>query len=217
MRVNAISFAYAARFVSQEKSDGVQDHIKGILFEPQASGLVRLVATDGHRMVIVHDGNISIDETRRTWIDPRVNGLLSAAKKGDYVTIRPDGAVEVAKGNTTIYISPVSCENLKRVDEFPPYEQVVSTALNPKTRNYSLNAKYLADFDLGDGVICYPVGGNLDPLLVQPVLKSYGLEIESALGVLMPQRQELENSYKLSEEYIKTFINRDADEKAEDS
>jgi hypothetical protein len=212
--MNAISFVYAARFVDTSKSDGVRDHIKGILFEPQASGLLRLVATDGHRMVIVHDGNISIDETRRTWINPSANGLLSAAKKGDYVTIRPDGVVEVAKGNTTIYVSPVSCENLTRVDEFPPYEQVVSTVLNPKTRNYALNARYLADFDLGDGVICYPVGGNLDPLLVQPVLKSHRLEIESALGVLMPQRQELENEFRLSEEYLKTFINRGADEVA---
>jgi hypothetical protein len=209
MRMNAISFVYAARFVDTSKVDKVRDHIKGILFEPQKSGLVRLVATNGHCMIIVHDGNINIDETRRTWVNPSVNGLLSAAKKGDYVTIRPDGVVEVEKGYTTIYISPVPCENLTRVDEFPPYEQVVSTALNPKTRNYALNAKYLADFDLGDGVICYPVGGNLDPLLVQPVLKSYRLEIESVLGVLMPQRQELENEFRLSEEYVKTFINRE--------
>jgi hypothetical protein len=28
----------------------------------------------------------------------------------------------------------------------------------------------------------------------------------------MPQRQELENEFRLSEEYIKTFINRGADE-----
>lgn len=217
MRINAISFVYTARFVDTSKPDGVRDHIKGILFEPQKSGLVRLVATDGHRMVIVHDGNISIDETRRTWINPSANGLLSAAKKGDYVTIRSDGAVEVGKGSTTIYVSPVSCENLTRVDEFPPYEQVVSAVLKPKMRNYSLNAKYLADFDLGDGVICYPVGGNLDPLLVQPVLKSHRLEIESAIGVLMPQRQELENEYTLSEEYVKTFTNRDADEKDDES
>jgi hypothetical protein len=200
MRVNAISFAYAARFVSQEKSDCMQNHIKGILFEPQASGLVRLVATNGRCMVIVHDGNISIDEPRRTWIGPHVNWLLSAVKKGDYVTIRPDGVVEVEKGYTTIYTSPVPCENLTRVDEFPPYEQVFATTLSPKTCNYSLNAKYLADFDLGDGIICYPVGGNLDPLLVQPVLKKHKLEIESAIGVLMPQIQGLENSYKLSEE-----------------
>jgi hypothetical protein len=207
MRVNAISFAYAARFVSQEKI-GVRKH-KGILFDPQASGLLRLVATDGHRMVIVHDGNISIDETRRTWINLSVNGLLSAAKEGDYVTIRPDGAVEVEKNHATIYVSPMSCENLTFVDEFLPYEQVFSTVLNPKTRNYALNAKYLADFDLGDGVIRYPAGGNLDPLLVQPVLKSYGLEIESALGILMPMRQEHGSKYTLSEGYIKTFINRE--------
>jgi hypothetical protein len=207
--MNAISFVYAARFVETSKTNGLRDHIKGILFDPQKSGLVRLVATDDQRMVIVHDGNISIDETRRTWVNPSVNGLLSAAKKGDYVTIRPDGVVEVAKGNTTIYVSPVSCENLTRVDEFPSYEQVVSTALNPKTRNYALNAKHLADFDLGDGVICYPVGGNLDPLLVQPVLTSHSLEIEDALGVLMPQKRGLENEFRLSEEYVKTFINRE--------
>lgn len=212
MRINAISFVYTARFVDQSKTDGVADHIKGILIEPQKNGLLRLVATNGHCLVIVHDGNISIDESRRTWINPSANGLLSAAKKGDFVTIRPDGVVEVEKNYVTIYVSPAPCENTKRVDEFPPYEQVIATALRPKTRNYSLNAKYLADFDLGDGVICYPVGGNLDPLLIQPVLKSHKLEIESALGILMPQRQELENGYVLSEGYINTFINRDGSE-----
>lgn len=62
MRLNAISFVYAARFVDASKSDGVRDHIKGILIEPQKSGLLRLVATNGHCMIIVHDGNISIDE-----------------------------------------------------------------------------------------------------------------------------------------------------------
>jgi len=46
-------------------------------------------------------------------------------------------------------------------------------------------------------------------LIIQPVLTGTGAEIESAIGVLMPMRQELKNDYMLSEEYIKTFINRD--------
>jgi hypothetical protein len=186
-----------------------QDHIKGILLEPQKSGQMRLVATDGHCMLIVHDGAINTEETRRTWVNPSISGLLCAAKKGDCVTILPDGKVEVSKNGVIIYISPAPCEDISKTDQFPPYEKVISTALAPKTRNYSLNAKYLERFDLGSGVTVYPVGGNLDPLLVQPVLTGTGAEIESAIGVLMPMNQKLESDHMLSGEYIKTFINRD--------
>jgi hypothetical protein len=208
MRINAISFVYAARFVRSEK-EKTQDHIKGILLEPQKSGLIRLVATDGHCMLIVHDGAIQVDAARRTWVNPSINGLLSAAKKGDCVTLLPDGKAEVSKDGVIIYISPVPCEDTGKASEFPPYEQVIDTRLKPKTRNYSLNAKYLERFDLGSGVTVYPVGGNLDPLLVQPNLTGIGAEIESAIGVLMPMNQKLESDHMLSEEYIKTFTNRD--------
>lgn len=209
MKINAISFAYAARFVCPPKEEG-RDHLKGILFEPQKSGIMRLVATNGRCVIIVHDGTAHVDdEPRRTWINPHAPGLLSAAKKGDIVTIRPDGIVEVEKGGAVIYVSPRSCEDADRLADFPSYEQVVDTRPSPKTRNYSLNTKYLSMFDLGDGVTCYPTGGNLDPLIVQPCLKSWRVEIESALGILMPVRAELDSSYTPPEEYIKTFINRE--------
>jgi len=208
MRINAISFVYAARFVCSPKEAG-RDHIKGILFEPQKSGCVRLVATDWHCEIIVHDGAIQVEAARKTWIDPWANGLLSAAKKGDFVTIRPDGILEVEKGGAVIYVSPTSCEHLGRVEDFPPYEQVIETQLAPKTRNYSLNAKNLERFDLGHGVSVYPAGGNLDPLIVQPNLFTLNVEIQSAIGILMPMRHGEGSGYTLSADYIKTFLNRE--------
>jgi hypothetical protein len=208
MRINAISFVYAARFVCSPKEAG-RDHIKGILFEPQKSGCVRLVATDWHCEIIVHDGAIQVEAARKTWIDPWANGLLSAAKKGDFVTIRPDGILEVEKGGAVIYVSPTSCEHLDRVETFPPYDQVFETKLEPKTRNYSLNAKYLERFDLGRGVSVYPAGSNLDPLIVQPRLVDHSVEIQSAIGILMPMRNGENSAFTLSEECIKTFLNRE--------
>jgi hypothetical protein len=209
MRINAISFVYAARFVLSPKKVGL-DHIKGILFEPLKSGLVRLVATDGHCLIVVHDGAVHVDdETRQAWIDPSAPGLLSAAKKGEFVTVRADGIVEVEKAGAVIYVSPVSCERKDKAAEFPPHEQVIGTELKPKARNYSLNTKYLDKFDLGNGVTVYPAGDNLDPLIVQPSLLMLGGEIESAIGVLMPMNQKLESGYTLSKEHIWTFINRE--------
>ena len=209
MKINAISFVYAARFAAPPKEVG-RDHIKGILFEPQKSGRVRLVATNGHTLVVVNDGMIhTADEIRKTWINPNVLGLLAAAKKGEYVTIRPDGIVEVEKQGRIIYVSPESCEKQDQASQFPAYEQVIDTVLEPATRNYSLSSKYLEMFDLGHGVTVYPVGGNLSPLLVQPHLTGYGVEIESAIGVLMPMNQKQDSRHKLPEEYIKTFINRE--------
>lgn len=209
MRINAISFVYAARFVAPPK-EASRDHIKGILFEPLKSGLVRLVATDGHCLIVVHDGAVHVDdETRQAWIDPSAPGLLSAAKKGEFVTIRPDGIVEVEKGGAVIYVSPVPCESKEQIEAFPPYEQVVPTALKPNTRNYSLDIGIFGKFELGHGVTVYPAGGNLDPLIVQPSLKGCVDEIESAIGVLMPMRQGLYDHDTLSEEHIKTFTNRE--------
>jgi hypothetical protein len=209
MRINAISFVYAARFVCAPKTKG-RDHLKGILFEPLKSGLVRLVATDGHCLIVVHDGAVHVDdETREAWIDPSAPGLLSAAKKGEFVIVRADGIVEVEKAGAVIYVSPVSCERKDKAAEFPPHEQVIGTELKPKARNYSLNTKYLDKFDLGNGVTVYPAGDNLDPLIVQPSLLMLGGEIESAIGVLMPMNQKLESGYTLSKEHIWTFINRE--------
>jgi hypothetical protein len=208
MRINAISFAYAARFVSSPKAPP-PECAKGILFEPQKNGAVRLVATNGRCLIVVHDGAIQVEAARKTWIDPNAGGLLSAAKKGDFVTVRPDGIVEVEKRGAVIYVSPAPCERLDRVEDFPPYEQVIDTRLTPKTRNYALNTRYLYDFDLGQGVIAYPAGGNLDPLIVQPALDDHSAEIQSAIGVIAPLRSGKKSAFTLSEEYIKTFTNRE--------
>jgi hypothetical protein len=208
MRINAISFVYAARFVRPQKETG-QDHIKGNLFSPQAGGFVRLVATNGRCAIIVHDGAIQVETARKTWIGPLENGLLSAAKKGDFVTIRPDGVVAVERDGAVIYVSPASCEHLDRAYNFPRYDQVFAARLAPKTNNYSLNAKYLEGFDLGYGVSIYPAGGNVDPLIAQPILRDYSLRIQSAIGALMPKRLGESSDYTLSEDLIKTFLNRD--------
>lgn len=207
MRVTTKAFMYAARFVASQKLKVSRPHIEGILFEPQKRGCIRLIATNGLTLIIVHDGTINTEEESfKIYINPQVNGLLAACKKGDEVEIAETGIIRVFGRSGLIYVSPVNCINEY---ESPKYEEIFPTELEANSSNYQLDASLLQQFDLGQGIVIYPVGGNMDPLIVQPDLTGLRHEINDALGILMPQRNNRHATETLSESYIKGFLNQE--------
>jgi DNA polymerase III sliding clamp (beta) subunit (PCNA family) len=180
MTAKAELFFLAARFVSHPKRN--MSHIEGVYIEP--NGLCsRLVATDGHRMIVFEDDSPSEDRFEIV-INP-VKGLLSACRQSGldkHLEITEDGSVSVLDvcGNC-LYRSPSS---LKLDVIFPAYTQVIPKSFVEQTGVLSLGlcASYLEDFEFGKSELRIIPGKSLDPIVV--LNDAY----PNMLGILMPSR-----------------------------
>ncbi|WP_176074337.1 hypothetical protein [Brucella intermedia] len=185
IRINARLFRAAHVCVS---TDATRYYLQGVQVEKHPVRGVFLVATDGHRMVIIHDESGSIEgESQIVRFDKTALALCKAAKSetGDR-TIVIDGASATIENRLEL---PVGTAYGVVIDgTFPDWRRVARPNLD-STAPAAYNPKYIADFGKiadelsGKNSVAISIAGDTD----SPALVRFNF-IDYAYGVLMPIR-----------------------------
>lgn len=200
LRFNANLYRIASVCVSKEET---RFYLQGVLVEPHAVKGVVLTATDGHRLICIHDENGTADESAIIRLSPEASKACKTGKNEDRREIVVDGlnatinAVEKLGGEETI--STVAISAKCRIDgSFPDYARVIPTPVfgEKETAPGGFNGQYLADFtkiaielekgenksSRGTGTIRLLSSNPGSPALIR------FCSSEHAFGVLMPVR-----------------------------
>lgn len=176
--------------------DPTRYYLKGIKAEPHPKRGILLVATDGHRMGIVHD---EAGESNGDWIN-RVPGNVAATLRTkaaeDATCLYSDNALYITKAESELPLDQVGADHLIAVGSepidgtFPDWTRAVPRSVpDAMTSDRTFKAGYLADFgDVGKGafggyggITLYRAGPE-DPCIVRVS------QVPEFLGILMPQR-----------------------------
>jgi len=146
LRIAAGVLGFAAEFISKEKT---RYYLNGVYIEPAGTGVVA-VATDGHRLIAVHDEHGFIERPAIIRAKPsdlvrfrsKHDATLSADAIGERITSKPILAtLRPPKGN----IEDVLLDEIDGT--FPEWRKVVPVDF-PKTGVIpAFQARYLAAFD----------------------------------------------------------------------
>lgn len=182
--VSVPMFKIVARFASCEP---VRDHISGVRLQRHPKGGVIMVATDGHRMMVVHDERGRC--ARPITIDAKCG--LKAARAADKNIRNEETRWRVRRGD----LAPQAREKrlpCKDTKTFPDWLHVVRLAVRDAGASpCAVNPRYLAEFASCFEKLAirpYPkiiVGrGKIssDPFLITSP------DVPHALGILMPMR-----------------------------
>ena len=176
-------------------------YLRGVHVEASAAGIV-LVATDGHRLGVVHDGG---GTARGTWINPVSKHLVAAAAKmekdavamfcGRAAFLVPAADASKVKGPKTVERYATFIERNDPIDgTFPDWRRVIPKKVVQRQRPMTINGQYVADFNKvakaagilgeggGAGFLFFQTGGEPDPLFVRHPL------IPEFCGIQMPMR-----------------------------
>lgn len=191
LRIDAGVLGFAAEFVSQEET---RYYLNGVYVEPAKEGVVA-VATDGHRLISVHDpkGYIArpaiLRAERGVWMKCRTKyaALLTVEALGRKETPQPILAkITPEKG-------PVESVILDEIDgTFPEWRRIVPTDFPKSGVIPAFQGRYLAAFDglarVGGrtGGVRVVSRGLSEPAVVLPSSGSQW----PWLGVLMPIRSD---------------------------
>lgn len=186
--VNADFFRAAALFQSTEET---RFYLAGVSIEPHPERGALLVATDGHRMLVVHDedGQCSAD---RYIVRLDKSALTAAGKRGRAQAVPnriigelPSDPVRIEGAGGVLAL----CPNWNVDGTFPDWRRVAPQKA-PELRSAWYNSRYLASFEkaaglLRDGAQSITISGDGNgPALIRFAFVPF------AFGVLMPMRGE---------------------------
>lgn len=213
IRVDAGLFRACLPFIGKEET---RIYISGVLIEPHPKGGVILVATDGHRMLVVHDeageadhlamiawrggkGALKASAAHRRWI--RVEGYTRHKTAGMFA----DGDASITITETA---EKAEAGVLERFVKEPNgaslvggmstmWRKVIPTTI-PRVAPAAFSGPYLADFAKA-GLELGALSWRGKPAVAMSVLAPSPTdaavilwpEIEAAFGVLMPVHQPL--------------------------
>jgi hypothetical protein len=188
--VNAILF-HAANIC--RSTEDIRYYLNGVYVQPHPNGGVLLVATDGHRLVCIHDETGSCSEASIVLVDPRgFAGVKVDRKKPEIPRLKLDAEGHVVVGTYRSIDSAI-------IDgAFPDYTRVLSPIVAAlKLGTYapaSFNHEYLVSFGRISALIC---DGKRAIRLIATDESSPALILfegaPHAFGVLMPMRTSLQN------------------------
>jgi hypothetical protein len=188
--VNAILFQAANICRSTEE---LRYYLNGVYVQPLPNGGVLLVATDGHRLVCIHDETGSCSEASIVLVDPRgFAGVKVDRKKPEIPRLKLDAEGHVIVGTYR------SIESAVIDGSFPDYARVLTPIVKAlKLGTYapaSFNHEYLVSFGRIAALIC---DGKRAIRLIATDESSPALILfegaPHAFGVLMPMRTSLQS------------------------
>lgn len=174
--------AAASLFVSKEET---RYYLNGVCIEPHPEQGVLIVATDGHRMAILHDEE---GHTNGRWICPLPKEIKAAAKGHRRIRFEDDRAVLVDDETRLIDCAAPAIDGT-----FPDWRIVLKDTIHNGCKNLGIgfNGRYLAEFakigatlGLKNPCVTFAAANKEDPVLVR---------IDGApefLGVQMPMRSD---------------------------
>ncbi|WP_321953147.1 beta clamp domain-containing protein [Paraburkholderia bannensis] len=136
-RVNALAVKIAFPFMAK---DDIRFYLNGLNIRPLADDSVMIVATDGHRFVVIHDQNGYAE--RELIVSIKKDCLKSATSKATFDAMSSGSAFVNDEHGMPVFVQPGS----SLIDaEFPRIENVVSAAGYSEGISGAINPAYLKD------------------------------------------------------------------------
>lgn len=194
INVNALMFRIAAECQSTEET---RYYLNGVYIHPHPDEGALLVATDGHRLIVIHDKAGKCSKPGIVAIDKKVlgNKLFHSDDDDARVTVDDEGiaSVGVFRGQKTSLIDGT----------FPDYAAVVRPVLaSAKEQKYapaSFNQSYLSAFGKIASMFGHDKSASMRLISfaeADPALIRFG-SIDHAFGILMPMRAGISNEIPL--------------------
>lgn len=199
INVNALMFRIAAECQSTEET---RYYLNGVYIHPHPDEGALLVATDGHRLIVVHDKAGKCDKPGIVAIDKKVLGnKLFNSDEDARVIIDDEGIASFG-----VFRS----EKSSLIDgTFPDYARVVAPVLKlAKEQKYapaSFNQSFVAAFGKVTTMFQHNKGASMRIVSfseTDPALIRFG-SIDHAFGLLMPMRASTSNEIPL---FIKPIL-----------
>lgn len=194
LKFNADLYRLATICQSHEET---RYYLNGVNVEPCPQGGVLLVATDGRRMVCIHDENGHADETAIIQLSRDALKSCKLKKGEDRRTITVDGTT----ATVTAYVGNDPDEAGERIaiserckvdGTFPDYRRVVPiVSYNEHSRPGAFNGRYLGDFGkIAAGLAPYRKTETIRVMSFEPLSPALIMfpGAPNAFGVLMPIR-----------------------------
>lgn len=182
IKVKASYFKAASLCMSNEET---RYYLNGVYIEPCAVGGVTLTATDGHRLVCIHDKDGTCDK-------PAIVGLPKGALKSRC----PDGEINVGEDGLFRHGTFISLKSVLVDGAYPDYRHVVlltqKGGLGHKAAP-AIKGRYLSDFAKIASILQgqpddqMPVRIMTGPTDADPALVLFSATPE-AFGIIMPMR-----------------------------
>ena len=178
IEANANYFKAASLCVSKEET---RYYLNGVFIEPCAKGGATLTATDGHRLISIHDKDAVCD-------GPAIVSL----PKGALTKKCPDGKIVVSDDGIFRHGNFISTSSVIIDGVFPDWRHLIRGKAWTSKSMPAINAVYLGDFGkISEAVFC---GVKAIRLMTgsdegQPVLVVFP-SIPNAFGVVMPIRAD---------------------------
>lgn len=189
INVNAALFARAAKVQSTEET---RYYLNGVSVEPDPKGGAVLVATDGHKLVAIHDPSGECDAPVIVFADKETLKACNAPRNAVSRRLTLDEADDIritepaAPGETFT----VRTQHRGRVDgHFPAWRKVVPLALTEQPLHPVFNPRHI--LPLAGALACdskesslrlFGTGDAQDPIIVA------GSDPINAFAILMPMR-----------------------------
>lgn len=191
-------------FVSKEE---VRYYICGIYIEPNETGGATLVATDGHRMGVVHDAtarvrkpficSLSPDLMRFARQDCKNDPDVAVVFPGLSAHLIPSKLIARTQGPKSASSFATFNTSAPPIDgDYPNWRGVFPDTIKRRLRPMTVNTKYIGDFSKVSeaagldqhGWGFFQTGGKIDPLIVRHALipEFIGLQMPMRLGEIEP-------------------------------
>lgn len=187
--VNAKLFRVASMFVSKNT---IRQSLDGVRIEKAKEGVI-LVATDGHRMIVINDrdGKIEGDpigiKVTRHFID--ATKTTGPERKERKISATPDGSVSVLDGDRGKVI--VQYNDFVNGVTFPEWREVFKWNIK-ETSPAGYNYRYLNDFGRAGSELTGRVDISIKGTEEGPAIIGFA-RCDYAFGVLMPVRFDRHN------------------------
>lgn len=193
IRCNANLFRAAAVCISNEET---RPYLSGVYIESHTEKGVTLTATDGHRLIVVHDENGVADAPAFVRLSARALKACKTGRKEDHRILSIEGDTATIFAFVTAEEdepgTPVAVSADCLVDgTYPDYRRVIPSEFSGEHAVF--NGDYLAAFaDVGK--MLRPASRDGAPLSIRhngesPALITWG-GVAHAFGILMPMRAD---------------------------
>lgn len=192
LRFNANLYRIA---FSCSSTEATRYYLDGVFVEPHAAGGVKLTATDGHRMLCIHDETGEADESAIIKLSPEAFKACKPGKRENRREVRVDGAsatIQAFMSDKDEIGEAVAISASCRVDgTFPDYRRVIPVPAEfdgdsaPAAFRYDqidVFAKVAVDLASGSKVASVRI---ISSQLTAPALVLFPLS-PNAFGVVMP-------------------------------
>lgn len=191
-KFDAVFFHIAYAFTGREET---RFRLSGVLIEPHPTQGVLMVATDGYRLIVIHDEDgfakekiiVRMDKKNLSLCRERLIGIDQGKELFDRreIEVSADGTAVVLLEGKRIGKQ----ENAVLNEQFPNWRRVLPTGITEKPTLTALSGRFLGDFSAAAKRLTGSEGLFFAPHEQEPFIVNFS-DNAKAFGIMMPMESD---------------------------